>query len=100
MARENAGNKRAAKIPIEAMTTSNSIRVNAKRFMAYIIFNFSKPCESTRPTGSCFAFTTIKSSTFRSQLFECGHFGGEDFASFDQMIHAPKMRGKAVRFNQ
>src|SRR5208283_894713 len=32
----------------------------------YMIFNFGKSCESTRPTGSCFTLTTIKSSMFRS----------------------------------
>ena len=32
----------------------------------YIIFNFGKSCESTRPTGSFFELTTIKSSMFRS----------------------------------
>ncbi len=31
-----------------------------------MIFNFGKSCESTSPTGSFFAFTTMRSSMFRS----------------------------------
>src|SRR5205823_892454 len=32
----------------------------------YMIFSLGKSWESTKPTGSCFALTTIKSSMFRS----------------------------------
>ena len=31
-----------------------------------MILSFGRSCESTRPTGSRFTFTTIKSSMFRS----------------------------------
>src|SRR5208282_685499 len=47
----------------------------------YIIFNFGKSCESTRPTGSCFAFTTIKSSMFRSSKV----FSASAASAFSQM---------------
>ena len=41
---------------------ANQIRPHS----AYMIFCFARSCESTRPTGSRFAFTTIKSSMLRS----------------------------------
>ena len=46
-----------------------------------MIFNFGKSCESTRPTGSCFAFTTIKSSMFRSLKI----FSASTASAFSQM---------------
>src|ERR1035437_9325579 len=36
------------------------------RFAVHTIFSFGKSCESTRPTGSFFVFTTMRSSMLRS----------------------------------
>ena len=47
----------------------------------YIIFSFGKSCESTRPTGSRFAFTTMRSSMFRSLKI----FSASTARAFSQM---------------
>ena len=49
-----------------AAVSSGAFHVAGQAAPAYMIFSFGKSCESTRPTGSRFAFTTIKSSMFRS----------------------------------
>jgi len=47
----------------------------------YTIFSFGKSCESTRPTGSRFAFTTMRSSMFRSLKI----FSASTARAFSQM---------------
>src|ERR1700733_6110434 len=62
-------------------TAAGNAHENQNERMLHMIFNFGKSCESTKPTGSRFTFTTIKSSMFRSLKI----FKASTASAFSQM---------------